>query len=327
MGNGYRGDVSDRFAGKLTLPEDEIVFVDLEISPDSLTLRTEKVVIGTWPLKYCRVSKRSQSVYELSVDGEIVAFEPDDPRAFAVVAAQRFKSSSLADRINVVRSVDVTEEAPTPREPAGRERPTIQLPSLAILRSPVVTGLALAVAVLALGTLVWTTFFSGDEGPDVPVVDVTATSSEDPPVSAFQLQPSLFVVEWNQVASDFGADSLLIRNALPRGSFETALAPLITLQGTTDEQGRIRSIVLVADPSGDTDSDQLAIASWGIAMKVADPELTGPERRELLAELGLDIDRPELSGLDGETERNGIRYSMQYFAAFSSVLLNIAPAN
>jgi len=321
--------VSDRFAGKLTLPEDEIVAVDLEISPDSLTLRTDSVLIGTWPLKYCRVSKRSQSVYQLSVDGEIVGFEPDDPRAFAVVAAQRFKSSSLADRINVVRSFDsdVDDDAPV-REPSAEQRTVkFEMPSLSFLRSPLFGAFVVVVAVAALGAIAWNLFFAGNDSLDVTAVEVTATSSEDPPVSAFQLQPSLFVVEWNRLTLDFGAESLLIRNALPRGSFETALAPLITLQGTTDDDGRIRSIVLVADPSGDSESDQLAIASWGIAMKVADPDLTGPDRRELLAELGLDIDHPELSGLDGETERNGIRYSMQYFSAFSSVLLNIAPAN
>jgi hypothetical protein len=32
-----------------------------------------------------------------------------------------------------------------------------------------------------------------------------------------------------------------------------------------------------------------------------------------------------LGGLDGETNRNGIRYTMKYFESFSSVLLTIAP--
>lgn len=325
MSAGYRGGVSDRFAGKLTLPEDEIVAVDLEISPDNLTLRTESVLIGTWPLKYCRVSKVTPSVYRLSVDGEIVEFEPEDARGFAVVAAQRFKSSSLADRINVVRSVDSLEdggERESPSRPVMPSWPSI----IDLLKSPLLVGALVVAAMLVVGVLAWNAFFGADDAMDVPPVEVTATSSEDPPVSAFQLEPALFVVEWNRLALEFGADDLLIRSALPRGSFETSLAPLITLQGTTDDDGQVRSIVLVADPSGDSESDRLAIASWGIAMKAADPSLTGADRRDLLAELGLDVDRPELSGLDGETVRNGVRYSMQYFAAFSSVLLNIAPA-
>lgn len=317
--------MSDRFAGKLTLPEDEVVAVDLEISPDNLTLRTESVLIGTWPLKYCRVSKVTPSVYRLSVDGEIVEFEPEDARAFAVVAAQRFKSSSLADRINVVRSLDPVEED------SGRETPARQVTPwwpkiIDVLRSPLLGAALVVAALLAIGALAWNVVFGGEDAVVGPAVEVTATSSEDPPVSAFQLEPALFVVEWNRLALEFGAEDLLIRSALPRGSFETSLAPLITLQGTTDDDGRVRSIVLVADPSGDSESDRLAIASWGIAMKAADPSLTGTDRRELLSELGLDVDRPELGGLDGEAVRNGVRYSMQYFAAFSSVLLNISPA-
>ena len=317
--------VSDRFPGKLTLPEQEIVAVDLEISPDTLTLRADSALIGTWPLKFCRISKVDQSRYRLSVDGEVVTFQPDDDRQFAVVAAQRFRASSLADRINVVRTVEAPEEAD--QEPAPPRKP-LSLPDLSLLKSPLLVGSVAGVIVLA--SLAWgvQAIFAAVGEPDSPPVTIstTASSAAAEAVGAFDLDPSLFVVQWNAVANGLGVTDLFITSALPRGSFETVLAPLITLQGTTDEVGIVRSFVVVADPTGDPESDELAILSWGVALAVADPTLTERGRSDVLAEMGIDVRNPELGGLDGQTERNGIRYSMQYFEAFSSVLLNISKA-
>ena len=312
--------VADRFSGKLTLPEHEVVAVDLEISPDTLTLRADSVLIGTWPIKYCRVSKLDASTYQLSVDGEVVSFNPDDPRQFAIVAAQRFKASSLADRINVVRAVD-TDEIELDSEAEQIHRAPLDF---TVLRSPLLGMLVAVIALVLAGTWAVRTVFS--DAPSAPPVTLegTATSGRTATVSAFELEPALLVVEWNRVATDFGSP-LLITQALPRGSFDTQLAPLISLQGTTDEAGKVRSIVIVADPSGDGESDQMAIVSWGIALTVADPLLTETGRKEILAEMGLDVHSPELGGLDGETVRNGIRYTMKYFDSFSSVLLTIAP--
>jgi hypothetical protein len=314
--------VADRFSGKLTLPEQDVVAVDLEISPDALTLRADSVLIGTWPIKYCRVSKLDASTYRISVDGEVVSFEPDDARQFAIVAAQRFKASSLADRINVVRSVDTVEDLDPVVESERQKAPPVDL---SVLRSPLL-GVVVAVIVLVFaGTWLVRAVFADEPVTAPPVTfDGPSTSAENPAVSAFDVEPSLLVVEWNRVATQFGAN-LLIRDALPRGSFDTQLAPLISLQGTTDDQGDVRSLVVVADPSGDPDSDQLTIVAWGIALTVADPSLGEADRREVLAEMGLNVRSPELGGLDGETSRNGIRYTMKYFQSFSSVLLTIAP--
>lgn len=314
--------VADRFSGKLTLPEQDVVAVDLEISPDALTLRADSVLIGTWPIKYCRVSKLDASTYRISVDGEVVSFEPDDTRQFAIVAAQRFKASSLADRINVVRTLDAPVADEGEEEPPTKSGPTIDL---SVLKSPILGLLAVVVVLVLAGVWLVNAVF-GDEPVTTTVVSLegTSPSAAVPPTSAFDLDPSLLVVEWNRVATEFGA-GLLIRDALPRGSFDTQLAPLISLQGTTDDDGDVRSLVIVADPSGDTDSDQATIVSWGIALTVADPTLTESDRKEILAEMGLDVRFPQLGGLDGETTRNGIRYTMKYFQSFSSVLLTIAP--
>ncbi len=314
--------VADRFPGKLTLPEQDVVAVDLEISPDALTLRADSVLIGTWPIKYCRVSKLDASTYRISVDGEVVSFEPDDTRQFAIVAAQRFKASSLADRINVVRTVDAPADDQDEEEAPAKAGPSLDL---SVLKSPILGVFAGVVVLLFAGVWLVNAFFSDEPVPTTAVsLEGTSPSAAVPPTSAFDLDPSLLVVEWNRVAREFGSQ-LLIRDALPRGSFDTQLAPLISLQGSTDDDGDVRSLVVVADPSGDTDSDQATIATWGIALTVSDPSLTERDRREILDEMGLDVDFPQLGGLDGETTRNGIRYTMKYFQSFSSVLLTISP--
>ena len=314
--------VADRFPGKLTLPEQDVVAVDLEISPDALTLRADSVLIGTWPIKYCRVSKLDASTYRISVDGEVVSFEPDDTRQFAIVAAQRFKASSLADRINVVRTVDAPADDQDEEEAPAKAGPPLDL---SVLKSPILGVFAGVVVLLFAGVWLVNAFFSDEPVPTTAVsLEGTSPSAAVPPTSAFDLDPSLLVVEWNRVAREFGSQ-LLIRDALPRGSFDTQLAPLISLQGSTDDDGDVRSLVVVADPSGDTDSDQATIATWGIALTVSDPSLTERDRREILDEMGLDVDFPQLGGLDGETTRNGIRYTMKYFQSFSSVLLTISP--
>jgi hypothetical protein len=314
--------VADRFSGKLTLPEQDVVAVDLEISPDALTLRADSVLIGTWPIKYCRVSKLDASTYRISVDGEVVSFEPDDARQFAIVAAQRFRASSLADRINVVRSVGTVDDPEVAEGPEPQNRPPIDL---SVLKSPLLGVVVAVIFLVFAGSWLVRAVFADEPVTSPPVsLEGTEATAESPAISAFDVEPSLLVVEWNRVASRFGA-SVLIRDALPRGSFDTQLAPLISLQGTTDEQGDVRSLVVVADPSGDGDSDQLTIVTWGIALTVADPSLSELDRREILAEMGLDVRFPELGGLDGETTRNGIRYTMKYFQSFSSVLLTIAP--
>jgi hypothetical protein len=313
--------VADRFSGKLTLPEQDVVAVDLEISPDALTLRADSVLIGTWPIKYCRVSKLDASTYRISVDGEVVSFEPDDTRQFAIVAAQRFRASSLADRINVVRSVDAPATDQDEDEPATKSGLPIDL---SVLKSPLLGVLAVVAVLVFAGVRIVNAVFA-EEPVQPTVVSLEPTSpNAAPPTSAFDLDPSLLVVEWNRVAREFGSQ-LLIRDALPRGSFDTQIARLISLQGTTDDAGEVRSLVVVADPSGDTDSDQATIATWGIALTVADPSLSQSDRTDILAEMGLDVRFPQLGGLDGETTRNGIRYTMKYFESFSSVLLTIAP--
>ncbi len=138
----------------------------------------------------------------------------------------------------------------------------------------------------------------------------------------FSQTPAEFVAAWNATARSLGVD-VPIRDQLNVGTFETPLTQYISLLGTTDEADTIASVVVVIDPSGDTDDDLLALATLGVAISVADPDI-GPEgRRAILERLGLDPDRPELDRLEGEADYPQARYRIQYFPEFNSILFNM----
>jgi hypothetical protein len=48
----------------------------------------------------------------------------------------------------------------------------------------------------------------------------------------------------------------------------------------------------------------------GMFIAVADPNLDGPGRKDLLASMGLDVGNPVLIGLDSATVQGGIAYRL-----------------
>jgi hypothetical protein len=76
------------FPGKLALVEGDEVDVDLEIAGGRLRLTTGVSEIGAWPLDACLVTALPTGAYELTLDGERVAFSPDHPDAFSAVVAR-----------------------------------------------------------------------------------------------------------------------------------------------------------------------------------------------------------------------------------------------
>jgi hypothetical protein len=320
--------MAERYAGKLTFEDGESVPVDLEFDRDTLGLATEGNQVGSWPLKYCRVSRTGTGSFLLSIDGEKVVFAPNEVDSFSLAAAQRFQASSLADRIDVIRGASGRHLADTaartvksqvPGQESGEEKRP-RTPVDWRLMATLVTVVAVAVAA---GSMVLSNM---GEDPEVVAPQATAattTTVEQALPTLFEQRPAEFVVAWNEAASRLGVDAL-IREQLNVGTFETSLAPYVSLLGTTDESDdSIASVVVVVDPSGDSDDDQLALAILGVAITVADPELTGSERRAVLERLGLDVDQPELSGLDGEASYPGVRYTIQFFPEFSSLLFSM----
>lgn len=325
-GNGWPdGTVSrvvDIFSGTLTLDDGARVPVDLGVDSENLMLRTEGRMIGTWPLKYCRVSRSGSGAVLLSVDGEKTVFEPDDLARFSTVAAQRFRASSLADRISVIRDVAVDRSG----QGAGHDH-AVGRPDRARWWLIPRWGLAVVAAVVVAGSgLFAVSRLGADDGPpDFAGTTITVASTAAPPPPLFSQSVEQFTNEWNLTATAFGVP-VQIRGVLVPGQFESQLTPYLTLQGRTDADGTIGALALVIDPAGDTEDDRVALSAVGVAIAVANPELGRDERGELLADLGLSARDPDLTDLDGEVRSGATAYSITYFEAFEALLFTVGPA-
>jgi hypothetical protein len=89
--------------------------------------------------------------------------------------------------------------------------------------------------------------------------------------------------------------------------------------------GTVDRFSLVIDPTGPANSDRLGIQSLGVAVKVMDPGSTGSSRAALLRSLGLDVNAPNLAGIDSSLDVDGIRYSLRYDPESVTLTLSVAP--
>lgn len=313
----------------MTLDDGEQVPVELALDEESLTLRTGGNLIGAWPVKYCRVSRSGRGAFLLSIDGEKVVFEPQALEEFAKTAAHRFRASTLADRIAVVRDLPTIESnqsrrARSPESEDRKDRPTV---------AGFLSGLGIpqwvipAVTAVAVVLVVWSLISQDSEGdlPEFLGTSITVPSTAVPAPFIFDMDVEDFTSEWNLAASTFGVP-LQIRGVLTPGQFESQIAPSVSLQGRTDADGTIASVVVVIDPNGETDDDQLALRTLNLIAAVASPQLDASGRAGLIEDLGLDVRNPQLAGLDGVEQVDGVEYSLSYIDEFQSLLFTVNEA-
>jgi hypothetical protein len=150
----------------------------------------------------------------------------------------------------------------------------------------------------------------------------TTTIAPDPTV--FDLPASQFVESWNAVAA--AIDPVLAFGALPPiGEFENQFFAQLSMLGVVGEDGTVTSFSLVIDPTGPAEADRLGIQALGVALKVLDPDSTGSSRAALLRSLGLDVDQPNLAGIDSSTDLGGVRYALRYDSETVRLTLSLSP--
>lgn len=306
----------DLFSGTLILDDGARVPVEIGLDDENLTVRTEGRQIGTWPIKYCRVSPSSRGAVLLSLDGEKAAFEPADVASFSTAAAQRFRASSLSDRINVIRNL------PPVGTDAGDVRQRGERSSWSFSRRWI--GMAMGVVGLFVLAVVVIAVVSADE-PSTPGTTLPRQIATESAPFLFEQTVERFTDEWNLTATTFDVP-VQIRGTLESGVFESVLSRSLTLQGRTDAEGRVQSLVLVIDPQGDTGDDQLALSALGVAIAVANPELDRDGRASVLEEMGLDVRNPDLTNVSGETDVGEVRYTLTYYPEFTALLFTVEPA-
>ena len=164
---------------------------------------------------------------------------------------------------------------------------------------------------------------------------VVTTSSTEPtttivePVPAgqtiFDLPAPEFVDRWNRTGGSI--DPVLEFDAfVPAGVFEEEFTAYLRMIGEVEADGTVGSFQLVVDPNGPTEYDRLGIQALGVVIATVDPNRSPEGRATLLGSLGLNVRRPQLGGIDGTVESNGLLYTLVYDPATTLLTLTVAPA-
>ncbi len=157
--------------------------------------------------------------------------------------------------------------------------------------------------------------------PPSPTTTVVVTTLPPRPTTLFQTGPAELTDRWNALAEQSRPELVLFTDLT--SPFLLSLTPYMTLEGLLDPAAG--SVVIRATPTGTADGDSLILTSLGLLIGISDPTLDGSDRRALLDTLGLAIDNPQLGGLDGTVNYNGLFYHLVYLSDQGVIELRMSP--
>lgn len=332
--------MAESFRGTLRVRHLDELDVTVTLSDAMVEIAATGEVLGAWPLEESAIAPSGAGRFLVTVGGEDAVFAPEDPSRFAAVAASAFRSTPLADRRELLRASDQpsqgeqSSEEPSPSEdpsdsdrlsdPVGDGPPA---PRDLLTRLRPYRYVAFVASALLAGALA-AALGLGPAGEPPPTLAGTGGSLPAPPptvADAFSLTPRGFADRWNEVADALGVDLRLIGVAGP-GPFEARPAEHILVQGEVGADGTVDGVVITADPTVGPEDRRLVIAAWGVLIAVADPGLDPDERSTVLEELGVDVDRPRLPGMQATARSGGLRYTISYLEGLDSVLFSVDAA-
>jgi hypothetical protein len=195
----------------------------------------------------------------------------------------------------------------------------------------VLAGAAYAVMLLMGGTDQGATATTQPEAtaPPITIVITTAPSATTattqpnslPDTTFFQTDAATLTERWNSLA-EVNAPNMVLFSDLT-SPFILLLTPNVTLEGVLDPVAG--NVTMRATPTGTPEGDGAILSALGILIGTADPTLDGVDRKALLERLGLDVNRPELGGINGTLSHNGLTYRMVYQAEQNSLEFAITP--
>ena len=210
----------------------------------------------------------------------------------------------------------------------------------------VVVGLLALIALLAPGAIEFIQNYEGDAAPpptlavtETTVLTTPTTLVEETPAdtststtlfagpagSVFALPAPDFVARWDAAAAT--VDEVLEFDANPIvGPFEEQFTPYLSFRGEVQPHGPLSGFSLVVDPSGPSEYDRIGIQALGVAVATVDPERSPQGRAALLGELGLNVRAPQLGGINGTVQSDGLQYTLVYDAATALLTLTVVPA-
>ena len=249
----------------------------------------------------------------------------DEPLAeleLATAAPRQKNTVTIADRITATAKRRFTSAKAKRWQKDDLEQMAIKVGVIAAAIG-ILTLVALTILILA-GT------FRGEPGfvpvptttiPRAPTTTVVVTTLPPPPTTLFQTDVAELTERWNYLAEQ-SRPELALFNELT-SPFLLSLTPAITLEGLLDPVAG--SVVLRATPTGTSEGDAQILTALGLLIGISDPTLDGPDRRALLETLGLKIQDPQLGGLDGTLNYNGLTYHLAYLADQGVIELRVTP--
>lgn len=150
----------------------------------------------------------------------------------------------------------------------------------------------------------------------------TPSTATVAPETIFDISAPSFVQGWNAVAVR-SSDALQIDATPTLGPFELAFTSFMGISGVVGEDGTVDSYTAMIDPNGNSDSDRLGLQLLGVGVLASDPAITGPEAQQILLGMGLDVNNPQLAGIDGAVDREGLHYTLFYDGEAQRLLLTV----
>lgn len=159
-----------------------------------------------------------------------------------------------------------------------------------------------------------------------------ATVTTTPPTTVaragtiFEIAPSALAERWDIAV---GAHSSGLVSGTVRendGEFSFDAGPFVRLQGSVQD-GTVSRFAFVGDPSGTVEDDREVLTGLGMALSLVEPRLPPEGRRELLLALGLDVENPDLGGLDSTIEYRGHRYWLRWDGGLERLVLDVRPSD
>jgi hypothetical protein len=281
--------VGAAFSAQLDMA-DERRPVDVLITLDGrrVAMRAGDDTIGRWRRGECQFEQRGQGRYDFHAEGETLSLEVSDPTRFqrALMVVWQERRVILPWRLLAVTG-----------------------------------GMVLAmVGAAALGLARPAPDASPEVNVSPPVSSSPVTSPPAPEVEGTSRPPSTPVVL--EPGGPVSAESLVTRwNSVSPSTRLAVPAPGATRLGTHLKVELADGAVTVeAAVTGDADRDREAVAAMGMAIAVLDPDLPPSDRKDVLANLGLDLEGANPEPLDRTFAHRGVEYRLVYRPGASLVL-------
>ncbi|HJQ95040.1 MAG TPA: hypothetical protein VJ935_04945 [Acidimicrobiia bacterium] len=276
--------------GALRLDDQPPLEATLRLADDSVTILADAQLIGTWELHDCQIIPQGND-FRLAIAGDEALFTPVEPNHLQGEISQRWPAQSV---------------------------PAIE-PNDSGLIKWLAAGLGVILAAIVIGGL------AARDHPTPGLLNTVPTTTPGVP-AVFSGGVDQITMLWNEAASELNL-GLFLLDRPGSDRLQMNLRPGLVVYATEDPgSGTVRSLMISAAPTSNIEDGDAVLASWGILIATINPELDGLGRRQVLAELGVDPDRPLTLGLDAVTTVGRATYRLRSGVLGNKALLSVVLA-